>query len=389
VNRQTVITSKQTFPHHVLESLRISELSWRGAQRGLRRYPKVVLVALLGSWSLLALAIWVAVVTAIFGAVIGFFGAANSGQYYAPGSESAVGVVGAFVGALAGFAAGFAAIVGTDIIVGGLRILVSLAAGAVLAAAAAALFILFEPWLMYFHGYRPPSNREELVLNPVLRDVAVHMHLTELPQILICDTHTPGAWTHTRHIVVSKRLLDLPPGQLGGVLAHELQHWLCGDSTGLLFVTMCALPLTLTSNLMAYFAKVRLPLVALISRLVLWPYLLISKCMVQPILAAEGRGYEYDADLAAVLAGYGRGLYLALEELRPFEQARSGWEQVICATHPPMEYRLEAIEDEFKCQQEDEDQIPPADHLQDAAVIAKASAGVAETESQTPVVSGS
>jgi Zn-dependent protease with chaperone function len=147
-------------------------------------------------------------------------------------------------------------------------------------------------------------------------------------------------------------LLDLPADQLGGVLAHELHHWRSGDTTGLLFVSMCGLPLTLTANVIAYFRRVRQPLVVVASSAILWPYLLIAKWMIQPLLAAEGRAYEYDADKAAVNAGYGQGLYLALEQLRPFEQARSGWEDVICAAHPPMEYRLEAIEDEIKVRQE-------------------------------------
>jgi hypothetical protein len=105
-------------------------------------------------------------------------------------------------------------------------------------------------------------------------------------------------------------------------------------------------PLTLTNDLSAYLrTKARVPFVGLLCNVALWPYLVITKCMIEPVLAAEGRKYEYAADKAAVNAGYGPGLSRALEQLRPFERARSGWEDVLYAAHPPLEYRLEAIDD--------------------------------------------
>jgi Zn-dependent protease with chaperone function len=332
----------------VVGSLRPTDVNWLAVWPGLTRYPKAVTLALLGSWTLLALAIWVAVVAAVIGGVVGFFGVGNTSESYVAGSGSAVGLIGGLLGALAGFAVGFAAIMGTSIVVGASRIAVSLVCGAIVGAAATALLIVIEPLLMYLHGYRPPSNREELVLSPVVREVAAGMHLAGVPQILISDTRTPAAWTHTRHVVLTKRLLDLPPNQLGAILAHEFQHWRTADTAGLLFVSMCGLPLMVTMNIIAYGRQFRLPLVALVCSLLLWPYVVIAKWLIQPVLAMEGRAYEYSADKAAVQAGYGQGLYLALEHLRPFERARSGWEDVLHATHPPMEYRLEAIEDQMK-----------------------------------------
>jgi Zn-dependent protease with chaperone function len=311
------------------------------------RYPRATIMALLGSWSLFAFAIWVAAWAAFIGAIVGFVGTANLAQTYVPGSGSAAGVLGAVLGAVAGFAFGFVVVFGDGIAVASFHVLISLVSGAILASVATAFMITIEPWIMYFHGYRPPSHREERILMPVLRDVARAMRLRHVPQLLIADTTTPGAWTHCRHIVVSKRLLDLPHDELAGILIHELRHWLSGDTAGLLYVSMAGLPITLSINLLSRFRKAPTPVVALVFTLALWPFLLIPKFFIMPLLAMEGRDKEYKADAAATNAGYGPGLIRALEQLRPFEQARSGWEAVLHATHPPMEYRIEAIEEDL------------------------------------------
>jgi hypothetical protein len=89
-------------------------------------------------------------------------------------------------------------------------------------------------------------------------------------------------------------------------------------------------------------------LLALAMSIALWPYLIVARWMIALLLALEGRQYEYDADSIAVRIGYGLGLFKALTDLHVFERARSGWEDVLYATHPPREYRLEAIEDQLK-----------------------------------------
>jgi Zn-dependent protease with chaperone function len=374
MNAQPLATTPSIF-RRWFDALRLDEVTWAAAQRGIVRYPRAVILALLGSWSLLAFALWVAVLTGIIGGIVGFFGAAYLAQSYVQGSGSAVGVIGGLLGALSGIGIGFVVVFGDSIIIGGYRLLVSIASGLVLAGLFTGVLMVIEPWLMYFHGYRPPSRREERVVHPVLQDVAAAMGLRDLPQLLISDTRTPGAWTHTRHVVVSKRLLDLPRDQLGGILAHELEHWRSGDVTGLLFVSMCALPLVFSANIIQFVGrKAGGPLVAFFCTLLVWPFLLISRLMIQPVLTMEGRNYEYEADAAAARAGYGPGLLRALEQLRPFEQERSGWEHVLNATHPPMEYRIEALEDE----------LARAERTEHRATVGVASTRIQRSRADTP-----
>ena len=66
--------------------------------------------------------------------------------------------------------------------------------------------------------------------------------------------------------------------------------------------------------------------------------------MIEPLVPERSRDDEYGAHQDARCAGYGDALREALAYIGEFEGARSGWEQVITATHPPIELRLEALE---------------------------------------------
>jgi Zn-dependent protease with chaperone function len=80
-------------------------------------------------------------------------------------------------------------------------------------------------------------------------------------------------------------------------------------------------------------------------RILLWPVLVTVHYGVIPIQAAVWRRAEYRADAIAAQAGYGPGLRTALTYVRrSFDGSRSGWDAAICATHPPNELRLEALE---------------------------------------------
>jgi hypothetical protein len=60
----------------------------------------------------------------------------------------------------------------------------------------------------------------------------------------------------------------------------------------------------------------------------------------------RSRQYEYEADARAASLGeeYRLGLRRALDELAVWERPRTGWEDVLAATHPPIEHRLERLE---------------------------------------------
>lgn len=321
-------------------------VDWNRAALGIRRYPRSILVALISAWTLLAGALWLALLAGIAGAVVG--GALGGNASASFGAGQAGGIVGAVTGFFVGAAAGFVFVYGETVLVAGPRILISLAVGLAFAFLLTLLIIWVEHWLMYFRGYRPPSRRESNTLAPVIQEVQEAMGLTSLPQFLIFDQSSIGAWTQTRHIVISRRLLDQPSDQLAAVIAHELQHWRSGDSIGLLLVTTCGWPLAFTANVILFIRRVAGKFGGFLTGTLLWPFTVISRFVITPVLALESRRYEYEADAAAVQSGFGLGMLHTLDGLKIFEPARSGWETVVNASHPPTEYRIEAIEEDME-----------------------------------------
>lgn len=61
------------------------------------------------------------------------------------------------------------------------------------------------------------------------------------------------------------------------------------------------------------------------------------------MVASRSREQEYAADAAAKSAGYGEALHAALTYLGDFEGGRSGWEQVVAATHPEPTHPLPPV----------------------------------------------
>jgi Zn-dependent protease with chaperone function len=70
----------------------------------------------------------------------------------------------------------------------------------------------------------------------------------------------------------------------------------------------------------------------------------MTKFVIVPVVAASQRRYEYEADAAAGEIGLAIALSSALRKMGAFETGRTGWEQAIAATHPPLELRLEALQ---------------------------------------------
>src|SRR5699024_12659651 len=79
--------------------------------------------------------------------------------------------------------------------------------------------------------------------------------------------------------------------------------------------------------------------------LVLWSVSATMRCLVVPLNARYWRECEFAADAEAARAGYADGLHQALTTIgRGFDGARDGWDQVMLASHPPIELRLERLE---------------------------------------------
>jgi Zn-dependent protease with chaperone function len=63
-------------------------------------------------------------------------------------------------------------------------------------------------------------------------------------------------------------------------------------------------------------------------------------------MANASRRAEYQADRHAAMLGedYRLALRRALDDLSQWERPRNGWEAVLAASHPPIEYRMERLE---------------------------------------------
>jgi Zn-dependent protease with chaperone function len=328
-----------------LQAGRTNSLDWAALQRGFSRYPRATIVTIIAGWTFLAVALWAALILGIVGWIAGALVGLHVGQ--SSGTGQATGMLGGIGGFFAGAGIGFALVYGQSIASAGLRIFFALLIGAASGALLTVVAMYVEPWLMYMRGYRPPSRRESVALSPVLDEVAAGMHVGQLPPVLIADSRAIGAWAHPRHIVITRRMLDLPREELAAVFAHEVHHWRSGDAVGLLFVAMCGWPLVIAVDMIQFVRTFAGKFGSLLTLGMLRPFVLISKVMITPVLALDSRRYEYDADAAAVGAGFGPGMLRTLDDIRIFETARSGWETVVNATHPPTEYRIEAVEDDL------------------------------------------
>jgi Zn-dependent protease with chaperone function len=222
----------------------------------------------------------------------------------------------------------------------------SLIGGTIVSLLVFVLMLASESMALRGRGCRRLSRRESARLIPLVETAAGRLHLTSLPIVLIADDGERNAYACARHIVVSRTLYDeLADGPLAGVLAHELHHWAMGDALGLRLVFACGLPLTLMYNAGTWLTQFK-SVLTILGWFFLWPSLVLTRFVIQPLVADRSRQCEFEADAAAMRAGYGPALTEALIYLGDFESGRSGWEQVLAATHPPRELRLEALEGE-------------------------------------------
>ena len=168
------------------------------------------------------------------------------------------------------------------------------------------------------------------------------------PLIRIADTPAPGVWTYLRHIVLSKGLIDqMDEKEIAAIMAHELHHWSMGDPLTTRFVWGCTFPLVVLTNFYTFiFTRVQsVQRFATFAWVLVWPAYTLLNFVVEPLMVARGRRQEYEADAGAIAAGYGPALASALAKAEDFEIARTGWEEALLRTHPPLEFRLEAIEE--------------------------------------------
>jgi Zn-dependent protease with chaperone function len=335
-----------------------SERDWfaDAAQRQLR----AIVGALVAAWTGLPLALWTAVAGMFFGAIVGLLGISVVGGILGPfgsvlGNEGA-GLLGAAVGAVVGIFAGFLLIYFL-LITHPFQLVGALLSGALVSAIVLFVMVRAEPRLMRLRGYREPSRREQMRLDPLLADAGSRMGLRIVPALWISDAPKPGAWAHMRAIVVTRGLLgdydasesppkpDLDDLALSAILAHELHHWNAGDVVAAAMVSACFYPFVLIVNAIAW-VRERAEWVGLLLWVLLWPVWVASRFVVVPLMAHASRQAEYEADALAASLGddYRLGLRRALDELAVWERPRTGWDDVLAATHPPIELRMERLE---------------------------------------------
>ncbi|MEU1756065.1 M48 family metalloprotease [Micromonospora matsumotoense] len=206
--------------------------------------------------------------------------------------------------------------------------------------------VLLEPWLLGVSGARRLSRREAERLRPLLTDCAARLGLPGEPRLLIEDDPVlTNARAYARHVVVTTAVLDCADEEIAALLSHELVHWRTGDEVTSAFIRGVGLPLVLVHALPAWLMR-RFPHPAtdFVVFLFFWPVLLTMRYLVLPCHRRDVRAAEYRADTGAVLAGHREGMRSMLERRRSFESGRSGWDEAVCATHPPSELRLDRLD---------------------------------------------
>ncbi len=335
---------------------------------GIARHPVAVAVSLLMSWTLAWVALWIWT----------FF--AGTGVIFATIEAITGRPLGVAGGLLGGLGAGTTAMIAFYLFITGVGALPSSGYGTPLAVAFGALLafaitvgvMAAEPWVLRLRGYRRLSRREEAVVEPILNDLVRRMNLNYLPLMMMADDGRPAAWTHCRHIVLTTGMVNagipdtvgLNRQRLTAVLAHELAHWHAGDGIGATAVWAAALPLMLVYTVAAWLTRGggRPGIISLLCYIVLWPAFVLTRLVIAPIYAWEGRRQEYEADANAVQLGLGPALAETLSYMQMFEPARTGWAEVLTAEHPPTELRLEALEAQpGRTTRREAPQTPPAD----------------------------
>ncbi len=331
---------------------------------GAGRHPAAVVVALVVGWTGVWLALWGALVGAVLGLFIALGVVTNPGianALFHLGLSQGVSVLGVLSGIVLGAVGGFLVVLRFVFVNHPQAFSGSFGTGVVVAFVVTMVMAAYEREGLRLRGYRRLSRDEVRRVAPLVKQVADAFDLPALPRFAMADIVVPNAWTHMRTIVLTKGLLDaLSDAELEAVLAHELHHWRKGDAVGLRIVWVAALPVALIYDVGMWLAGARpqvptpdalgiqLPrgFLAIVGWLIAWPTWVITKFVITPIVGASQRRYEYEADAAAKEIGLGAPLSSALRTMGAFETGRTGWEAAMAATHPPVELRVEALQEQ-------------------------------------------
>lgn len=335
-------------------------------RRGMRRQRSAVITALVVSWTGVWLAPWGALLGGFVGMLAaGGFSTAWAAQHhlYELGAGQTVTVAGLGLGLVLGAVGGLVLTVLGTTVANPLAGVVSVILGGVMVIVVTVFAAALERPMLRLRGYRRLSRDEARRVVPLAEQVGGEMSLDVLPRIAMSDVPIPNAWTHLRTIVLTAGLLQmLDDAELGAVLAHELDHWKNGDAVGLRLLWAASLPLALLLNVGTWIAgghaakrassadsgsgaaqPATRGVAVVIGWSLAWAPWIITRFVLAPMSAATQRRHEYEADAAAASIGRAGALSSAILKIGAFESGRTGWERAICATHPPVSLRLEAL----------------------------------------------
>lgn len=314
---------------------------------------------ILVGWTYLPLALWFAVFFALGGVFVGGLGGATSGiahtLHIGPGVGFGAAVVGFFVGAFAGLV-----FIYTEVYNNGPTILGAIISGLAVSLITLWVIVQFEDQLLRLRGYRELSRREKQLIDPIVDDILQRMRIAgPRPIFYVSDSKEPAAWTHAKSIVLAQGLLgsyddsenppvpDMPPHAFAAVVAHEVSHWAHADGVGIRAVWACCWPIIAVYNLACILGRNPNRKFTLLGWILFWPAWVSINLVVIPMLTKAMRQSEFEADARAASLGdeYRIGLRTAFAEAQEdWERPRTGWEDVLHATHPPMEHRLQQLE---------------------------------------------
>jgi Zn-dependent protease with chaperone function len=307
-------------------------------------------------WTYAPIALWVAAIFAVAGMIGGAFGGATSGIAHTFHIGAGVGfgaaVIGIFVGALFGLV-----FIYTEIYNNLFTIIGGLISGLAVSLFTLWLIVHFEHKLLQLRGYRELSRREKQLIDPVAGAILERMGIAgPTPVFYVSDSKEPAAWTYANSIVVAQGLLgsyddsenppvpDMPRHAFAAVIAHEISHWARADGVGIRAVWACCWPIVAIYNFACILGKERK--FTTLGWILFWPAWVSINLIVIPMLTKSMRQAEYEADARTASLGdeYRAGLRTALGEFQDWEAPRTGWEDVLHATHPPIEHRLQRLE---------------------------------------------
>jgi Zn-dependent protease with chaperone function len=340
-------------------------LSWHSlASPAFDKWVGGITAGLLVGWTLAPLVLWVALLSAFSGALSGAVDGATSGPAQTLHIEAGAGFAGAVVGVLLGVLS-VVWFTATQLYNYRFIVLGSLFSGIPITLFILWLVVRFEDPILRLRGCRDPSRRERALVDPIFDQILKDMGIVgSRPKLYVTDGKVPAAWTHVNSIVVTQAFLgsyddsenppvpDLPPHAFAGVLAHEICHWARADGVGTRAVWACCWPIIGVYNLIGVVGKIpdnadkrRNVKFLTIAWLLFWPFWVAMRLVVWS-LAKSMREAELYADARTACLGdeYRIGLRLALAESEQWEAPRTGWEDVLQATHPPIEERLQKLE---------------------------------------------